>query len=87
MKIKKEMIVRDIAGDTVLIPLGDSLRDNNGLFMLTETGRFIWDILPECDSSEEIARKLTDEYEVSFDEAKTDVEEFLDRLRSFDIID
>ena len=87
MKIKKEMIVRDIAGDTVLIPLGDSLKENNGLFMLTETGRFIWDILPECSSAEEITRKLTDEYEVGFDEAKADVEAFLERLRSFDIID
>lgn len=87
MKIKKEMIVRDIAGDTVLIPLGDSLKENNGLFMMTETGRFIWDILPECDTSEDITAKLTDEYDVSFDEAKADVDAFLDRLRSFDIID
>ena len=34
MKIKKELITREIAGDTVLVPVGKSVYDANGLFIL-----------------------------------------------------
>ena len=30
MKIKKELIQREIAGDTVLVPVGKSVYDSNG---------------------------------------------------------
>ena len=47
MEIKKELIKRDIAGDTVLVPVGKTVMENNGLFILNELGAFIWDMLPE----------------------------------------
>ena len=50
---KKELIKRDIAGDTVLVPVGKTVMENNGLFILNELGAFIWDMLPELGSEEE----------------------------------
>ena len=87
MILKKTMIKRDIAGETLLVPIGDAMADSNGLFMLTETGSFIWDILPQCESEEVVVSKLLDEYEVTKEQAEQDVKAFLDKLRSFDIID
>ena len=87
MILKKTMIKRDIAGETLLVPIGDAMADSNGLFMLTESGSFIWDILPQCESEEEIVKRILDEYEVEEDTAKADVKAFLDKLRSYDIID
>ena len=87
MKIKKTMIKREIVGETILVPFGEALKDSNGLFMLTETGSFIWDILPQCESEEVVVSKLLDEYEVTKEQAEQDVKAFLDKLRSFDIID
>ena len=87
MKIKKTMIARKVAGETVLVPIGTALKENTGLFMLTETGSFIWDILPQCESEEVVVSKLLDEYEVTKEQAEQDVKAFLDKLRSFDIID
>lgn len=52
MEIKKELIKRDIAGDTVLVPVGKTVMENNGLFILNELGAFIWDMLPELGSEE-----------------------------------
>ena len=86
MKIKKTMITREVAGQTILVPFGDALKDSNGLFMLTESGAFIWSVLPECETEEEIVNKLLDEYEVEEDIAKTDVKNFLDNLRKYNII-
>lgn len=86
MEIKKELIKREIAGETVLIPVGKTVYDSNGLFMLNELGAFIWEHLPEADSAEDICRIVTDEYDVDLDTAKSDVEEFLQRLSSHGII-
>jgi len=86
MKIKKELIKRDIAGDTILVPVGKTVYDSNGLFVLNELGTFIWDILPEVQSEEEITEAILREYEVSREEAARDTAEFLDKLRKMEII-
>ena len=46
MKIKKELIKREIAGDTILVPVGQTVYDANGLFVMNELAAFIWDLLP-----------------------------------------
>ncbi len=87
MKINKEMILREIAGDNILVPAADAVLDLNGLFIVTETGAFIWNILPTVNSEEEILEKMLDEYEVDRETAENDIAEFLERLRTFGIID
>lgn len=86
MTIKKELIKREIAGDTILVPVGTAVYDSNGLFVLNELGAFIWDILPNVNCEEEICRAILEEYEVSADEAARDVAEFMCKLREMDII-
>ena len=87
MKIKKQLIKRDIAGDTILVPVGKTVYDSNGLFVLNEVATFIWDNLPELDTQEEIVAKILEEYEVSQKEAAKDTAEFLGKLREMQIID
>ncbi len=87
MKIKKQLIKRDIAGDTILVPVGKTVYDSNGLFVLNEVAAFIWDNLPELDTQEEIVAKILEEYEVSQEEAAKDTAEFLGKLREMQIID
>ena len=87
MKLKKQLIKRDIAGDTILVPVGKTVYDSNGLFVLNEVATFIWDNLPELDTQEEIVAKILEEYEVSQEEAAKDTAEFLGKLREMQIID
>lgn len=86
MIIKKELIKREIAGDTILVPVGKTVYDSNGLFVLNELGAFIWDILPQVENEEEIVAAILNEYEVSAEEAAADIAEFLDKLRKMEII-
>ena len=86
MQIKKKMVERKIAGETVLVPIGEAVLENNGLFMMTETGSFIWDILPECETENEILLKLLDEYDVDEAIARKDIDAFISQLREYDII-
>lgn len=87
MKIKKEMILREIAGESILVPGGDAVLDLNGLFVMTETGAFIWSLLPDVETESQILEKMLEEYEIDEKTAKNDIAEFLDKLRSYGIID
>ena len=86
MKIKKELIKREIAGDTILVPVGSAVYDANGLFVLNELGGFLWERLPQAENAEQLCDAVLEEYEVSREEAARDIAEFLDQLRKLDII-
>ena len=86
MIIKKELIKREIAGDTILVPVGKTVLDSNGLFVLNELGTFIWDLLPEVEDEEAICKAILAEYNVSAEEAAKDVAEFMAMLRKMEII-
>ena len=61
MEIKKELIKRNIAGDTVLVPVGKTVYDANGLFILNEVGAFLWDALPQAQNEEALVDRLLEE--------------------------
>lgn len=86
MIIKKELIKREIAGETVLVPVGKSVYDANGLFVMNELAAFIWDLLPNVDTEAEICKDVLAEYDVSEETAARDVAEFLDKLREMGIL-
>jgi hypothetical protein len=86
MEIKKDLLKREIAGDSFLIPVGKSVYDTNGMFVLTELGAFIWDLLPQVKDAEDILEKVLAEYEVDEATARTDIETFLQKLRDMGIL-
>jgi hypothetical protein len=86
MKIQKELLKREVGGEAFLVPLGKTVFESNGLFALTEVGSFIWDLLPEAETEEELLGKILEEYEVDEDTARKDLAQFLDKLRDMNII-
>ena len=86
MKIRKELLKREVGGEAFLVPLGKTVYDTNGLFVLTELGAFIWDLLPQADTEEAICNAVLEQYEVSAETAKQDVSAFLEKLREMDIL-
>lgn len=86
MEIKKELITRSIAGDTVLVPVGKAVYDSNGLFVLNEVGAFLWNLLPQAADSEALLLALLEEYDVSPQQARRDIDDFLAKLRELGIL-
>lgn len=86
MKIKKELVKREIAGDTILVPVGKTVYDSNGLFVLNELGGFLWDRLEKAENEEELLQAVLNEYEVTEETAKKDLRTFLDKLREMGIL-
>lgn len=86
MKIKKELLKREIGGESFLVPLGRAVYESNGLFILTELGSFIWDLLPEAKDEEDILEKILAAYDVDEETARGDLARFLDKLREMEIL-
>ncbi len=86
MKIKKQLVKRSIAGDVILVPIGDASLELKGLLTLNETAERIWDLLPQCDDEAALTAAMLEEYDVPEDVLKADINELLDRLRELQII-
>lgn len=43
MKIVKEFILREIAGECVLVPTGATSQEFNGMITISDTAKFIWE--------------------------------------------
>ena len=86
MRIKKTFVLREIAGEYIVVPVGTTAIDFNGLITLNQTGVFLWKCLLEETSTEQIVCKLCEEYEVSDSTATTDVNEFIACLKERKIL-
>ena len=86
MKIKKQLITRNIAGDIILVPVGKAVYESNGLFVLSELGGFIWERIPQAECREDILRAVLEEYDVSEVEARKDIDEFFAKLEELGIL-
>ena len=86
MKLKLDFVLRDIAGDLLLVPAGKSALDLNGMLTLNEVGAEIWHLLPEVEDEEELISRLLEIYEVEEEELRNDVGDFLNALRKLGIL-
>ena len=74
MKRNTDFMLRDIAGEVILVPTGAETQQFNGMITLNEVAAFIWKNLDESKSKEALVAKIMDEFEVDEETARTDVE-------------
>ena len=87
MKIDKEFVLREIAGDYIIIPTGAEIGRFRGLITVNEVGVSIWKMLQRDVTVDQIVAGLLDEYEVEEEVAREDVLDFLDELHKAKILD
>ncbi len=79
MKLKNGFILRDVAGQTVVLPSGDDL-DLNMMITLNDTGKFLWKLLESDKDEAELVAALLAEYDVDENTAKAAVAGFVAQL-------
>lgn len=87
MKVQKEFVLREIAGDYVIIPTGKTVLSFNGLITVNEVGADLWKMLQEEVSFEDLLHGILDIYDVDEGTAREDIQEFLDTLIEGGILD
>ena len=87
MKINPNFIIRNIAGELVLVPTGTAAQHFNGMITVNSVAAFIWEHMAECPSPDEMIHLVLSEFDVDEETAKKDVMEFLTSLKKIGMID
>ena len=80
MRVDKEFILREIAGEYVIIPTGKTVLTFNGLISMNEIGVLLWNMLQNDVTIDELVQGVLDEYDVDEETAREDIQEFIDEL-------
>ena len=80
MKIKQGFTLKKIAGSWVVLPLAEKTLDFTGILTLNDSGRMLWQLLLDGCTRTELADALVNEFDVDYNEALADVDEYLQTL-------
>lgn len=85
MKIKDGFVLREVAGDTVVLPSGDL--EINAMITLNESAAFLWKQMQEETTVEDLVKAVVENYpEVDAQTAKLAVEGFVAQLKENDFL-
>ncbi|MCD7802900.1 MAG: PqqD family protein [Clostridiales bacterium] len=84
--MSKDFMLREIAGETLVIPVNEAAVHFQGIMSLNESGKLLWDRLQEDATEADLVTALLDVYDTSPEIAKQDVSVFLNQLREQNIL-
>lgn len=87
MKIKDGYILKDVAGEKIVIATGEQKLNFNGVMTFNSVGADVFNMLDGTNSVEEIANKISQDYGVSVERVKTDVENLIKKMKEHNLLD
>ena len=75
-----DLVTRDVAGESIIVPIKGHVGDLEGVFTLNELGAMIWQLINGQTTARELAAAVRNEYDVEAAEAEKDVVDFLSSL-------
>ena len=87
MKRKNDFMLQNVGGQSILVPLGAQVMDTNALITLNPTGRYVWELMAEHRSVDELAEAVTEKFDVELDRARVDVQAFLDEVTAMGLVE
>ncbi len=86
MKKSSQVVTRQVLDITLLLPMKAS-RDGLWAYELNEIAAFLWNNIQPGVDEPSLAKKLSEEFDVSPEEAATDTASFLHEMRAIGAIE
>ena len=86
-RIKSGFVLRQICGETVLFGEGPELLNYGQMICLNETAAWLWEHATGDFTVEQLAEALTEEYDVSPELARKDVEAIVRQWKELGLIE
>ena len=83
---RRSFVTRQIAGETLIVPVTGHVMDLESIYVLNPVGSRIWELLGSPTTADRIAEIVAGEFAVSPQDAAGDVAEFLDSLSTRGLI-
>ena len=87
MKIKEGFILRTVAGQNLIVPVGDNTMNFNAAITLNESAAFLWNCLTKETDEKKLLTALLNEYEIDEQTALADIKVFLNVLKEHNILE
>ena len=86
MKVKEGYMLRNVADNYIVVAVGENALDFNGLITTNETGAFLWELLEDNKSFDDLLSSVLNEYEIDEATAKADIDGFIKKLKDADLL-
>lgn len=86
MKIKTGYVLREVGNQCIVVPVGETAVTFNGIITLNKTGKYLWELLQEDVTVDDLVNGMLSKYDVTKEVATKDILEFLEVLRKHQIL-
>ena len=86
MRISDQFMLRQVADEYLVIPVGEAALKVKGLIGLSESGSLLYRRLQDGCTEEDLVRTLLAEYDIDAGTAQADTRSFLDQMRRMGIL-
>lgn len=87
MKINENFIYKIIAGQPVVVPVGEASKKLNGIISLNGPAEVIWKCLEKGMEYDDIVSAVKAEYDAETEVIKNDLDKFLAKLKAYSIVE
>ncbi len=87
IRIKEGFVLRDVAGQAIVIAVGEASKRFHGMINLNSTARFIWKKIEAGENVGKIVEDMVEQYDVACEKATVDVENMVTKMIDADIFE
>lgn len=89
MKLKDQLILREVAGQYVIVPTGKRAREVTSIVYISSSAAYLWDYMKDHEfTREELVDRILEHYQgVTAEKAAADIDRFLKTLEDNNILD
>lgn len=80
LKVKSGYVLREIAGNWLIIPVGQRVVECNSIMSVNNSGAILWKSLEKGNDLDGLVQILLTEFDTDENTARTDVNEFIEAV-------
>jgi hypothetical protein len=81
-----DLMTRNIAGEALIVPIKGRVGDLSAIYTLNDVGARVWQLIDGRTPVNQIIEAISEEYDVTKEEAAADVTELLDSMKAAGLI-
>jgi len=86
MKLKEGFVLRKVADTYIVVAVGEEAKQYNVMIKLNDSGAMLWEKLTAGAQKSELVSAFLDTYDIDEETAKEDVEAFIQKLSSHNLL-
>ena len=87
MKAREGFILRNLAGEYLLMPKGEKIKNYDSVVLMNELSAFVWGKMQNPVTQSDLLEAVLNEYDVDEKTAREDLDELLAELKEAGVID